>query len=149
MLQLDIPMLQDDIDAFVQGYKEAAMWTSYITVEEEGVDVHYRFDELDPMPEWSEEAAKKMEEICGKFLVEADGFENNYLGDYLLELEYDPSEGNQASHLGHSLWCYAYGSGFDMTRGPADETLKGLDVLAEKHPSPDLYIGDDGKIYAG
>ena len=129
------------LDQFLDGYKVAALWTHY---ESHADGTYEHFDEMDPEPEWSEEALKKITEDCKSF------WESNEedLELYMQELSFDPSQGTPAEYAGHDflLTRDGHGAGF-WDRGMGD-LGKRLTEACKAYGSLDLYVGDDGKIYA-
>lgn len=135
-------MLQNDIDDFIQGYKIAAMWsTNHIENEEDTCGTP--FDQLEPAPEWSEEALKKIKEDCEAFCTDQE----SDLVDYMLERTYDPSHGPVMGHAGHDFWLTRSGHGAGFFDRGLDELGDRLTAACEPYGNVDLYLGDDGKMY--
>jgi hypothetical protein len=135
-------MLQNDIDEFTLGYTTAAMWSSSHT-EDEHDNEGTPFDQLDPEPEWSEEALKKIKDDCDKFCEEQE----SDLLDYMLELAYDPSHGTAIEHAGHDFWLTRCGHGAGFWDRGLDDLGDRLTAACEPYGNIDLYLGDDGKMY--
>jgi hypothetical protein len=136
-------MLQTDIDQFILGYKIAAMWSS-VHMEDENDNCGTPFDQLDPEPEWSEEALNKITEDCKSF------WESNEedLELYMKEISFDPSQGTPAEYAGHDFWLTRCGHGAGFWDRGLDELGDRLTEACKAYGSLDLYVGDDGQIYA-
>ena len=130
-------MLQNDIDEFTHGYKVAALWSST------DMDSDEPLDQLDPEPEWSEEALKKIKEDCEKFCEEQE----SDLIDYMLERVYDPSHGPVIGHAGHDFWLTRCGHGVGFWDRDLDELGDRLTEACEPYGNLDPYVGDDGLLY--
>jgi len=135
-------MLQESIDKFVLGYKIAARWSSS-HMEDENDNCGTPFDQLDPEPEWSEEALKQIDKDCRAFLEDQE----LDLIDYILDRSCSTAEGSAIEHAGHDFWLTRCGHG----TGFWDRGLGGLGDRLTKACEPygnvDLYLGDDGKMY--
>jgi len=135
-------MLQNDIDEFILGYKIAAMWSSS-HMEDENDNCGTPFDQLDPEPEWSEEALKKIKEDCEVFCADQE----MDLIDYVTERVCNLTEGSVIEHAGHDFWLTrcGHGAGFwDRGLGNLGDRLT---KACEPYGNVDLYLGDDGKMY--
>ena len=111
---------------FLDAYINAAFWTSYDD-NEMPLDASYRVEDI------SEDLIRKMIEDCAAFLAKAD------IPDNLL------------SQAGHDFWLTrnGHGTGFwDHPEGYGKEKALELSVLADTFGVVDLYVGDDGRIYA-
>ena len=135
-------MLQNDIEQFIQGYKVAAMWSSSHMEDEDDVD-GTPFDQLEPAPEWSKEALKKIDKDCEQF-CECQEMD---LLDYMLERGCNLVDGTPIEHAGHDFWLTrcGHGAGF-WDRGLGDLGQR-LTKACEPYGNVDLYLGDDGKMY--
>jgi hypothetical protein len=117
------------LDTFTQAYIECAFWSSNDELTENGgepLDKNYGIEDLAP------ETLAKMIEDCKKFQ------EENWD-----DISSDP---NQA---GHDFWLTRNGHGAGFWDGPWETELgQKLSNASEAYNRFDLYIGDDGKIYA-
>jgi hypothetical protein len=128
---------QDDLAAFVRGYKECAMWSS-TDDNGEPLDAGRGFDDIAP------ESAAVMADECADFLslLAREGILPEALNAYNRRTRAECLE-----WAGHDFWLTrnGHGAGFwDRGLGELGETLS---TLARVAGSRDLYIGDDGRIY--
>jgi hypothetical protein len=136
-------MLQTDIDQFILGYKIAAMWSS-VHMEDENDNCGTPFDQLDPEPEWSEEALTAVKADCEAFCLEHE----NDLLDYMLERACNLVDGAAIEHAGHDFWLTRCGHGVGFWDRGMGDLGKRLTEACKAYGSLDLYVGDDGQIYA-
>lgn len=112
------------------GYVEAALWSS---TDDQGEPLDRRFTALDI----SAETMYRMIQDCAKF------DKSN---------EYDITEAARIStleHIGHDFWLTRNGHGAGFWDGDYPEDLgQRLTEASKAFGSFDLYIGDDGKLYA-
>lgn len=112
--------------AFLDAYINAAFWTSYD-------DNEMPFDEVYLVGDISGDAMDQMIEDCAAFIAKAD------IPDNLLP------------QAGHDFWLTRnwHGSGFwDRPEIYGEEKARELTALANTFEVVDLYVGDDGRIYA-
>jgi len=109
-------------------YLAAALWSSN---DEDGDPL----DENYSIYDFSDETLKKMREDVKKFITENE--------------EAIKASGMSDEQLGHDLWLTRnhHGAGF-WDRGYDEEIGKKLTDAAQELGGTDLYIGDDGEIYA-
>lgn len=113
------------LDRFVDAYVECALWAS---TDDTGEPMDDTFGPEDIAPTTLEEMRRE----CASFV--------DYAGDALTGID--------AEQAGHDFWLTrnGHGAGF-WDRGLGDVG----DVLTDKahsFGSSDLYVGDDGKVYA-
>jgi hypothetical protein len=121
------------LDTMTAAYVECALWSTTDNADDTGgepLDANYGPDDLDP------ETLAAMRADCADFLalLEREGVDRSAWSD---------------EQLGHDLWLTrnGHGAGFwDRGHGPVGDTL-----TAYAHPYGEvyLYVGDDGRIYAG
>lgn len=120
------------MDEFTQAYIECALWAS---TDDEGEPLYYSYSSDD----FALQTLADMVEDCKRFQnVHAD----------LLAQAYGAVPGYDTSMAGHDFWLTRnhHGAGFwDRGLGEAGEALT---KAAHMEGSRDLYIGDDGKVYA-
>ena len=116
-----------DSDDLFTAYVVAALWSS---TDDSGdaLDDKYSIDDLSP------DAAASMMSDCEKFTRANEA-------DLVLS-------GRGAEQIGHDFWLTrnGHGAGF-WDRGLGDVGDR-LTKAAQAFPEIDLYVGDDGKIYA-
>ena len=139
----------EGLDEFLNGYVEAALWSSTDNAEEndgEPLDKNYNENDIAP------ETLARMRADCMEFL-------NHCLGGRLIAIaERLEAEGRWSlpagancsvtAYAGHDLWLTRNGHGCgyfdnDWPKGIGE----GLDRLAKEFGPYDLYLGDDGLIY--
>ena len=111
---------------FLDAYIRAALWTS---VDNRGICL----DETYTAKDFYADVTCQMIEDCAAFLAKAD------IPDNLLP------------QAGHDFWLTrnGHGSGFwDRPEIYGEEKAQELSALAETFGVVDLYVGDDGRIYA-
>jgi hypothetical protein len=125
-----------DLDEFTHAYIEAALWSSNDESDERGgqpLDANYTGADLAP---------KTLERIiadCAKFQSEN--------ADYLTE-EYTSSRYGVLAQAGHDFWLTRCGHGCGFWDGDWEEPAAILTLASERFGNVDLYVGDDGLIYA-
>ena len=128
-----------DLDRFLSGYVECALWSSCGPEEEphacESLDDLFGADDIAP------ECLASMREDCADFIA-------SNAADLALYAEKRGNEQWGASELaGHDFWLTrnGHGAGFwDRGLGALGDRLS---TAAKVYGSFDLYPGDDGKIY--
>lgn len=111
---------------FLDAYITAAFWTSYD-------DNETPFDEVYRVGDISGDAMDQMIEDCAAFIAKADLSDERF------------------TQAGHDVWLTrnGHGSGFwDRPEIYGEEKAQELTKLAESFGPVDLYVGDDGRIYA-
>lgn len=116
------------MDAFTRAYIVAALWSSE---DDEGDALDSRYDETDLAPE----TLAEMVDDCAKFQAG---------NATTLDLAGDDTQN------GHDFWLTrnGHGAGF-WCRGYPDTIGTALTNTSDKFGSVDLYVGDNGLIYAG
>lgn len=122
------------MDAFVQAYIEAALWSSTDNSTPQGgepLDKNYSISDIAP------ESVRKMEEDCRLFQEQNTA---------LLESFY--AAGHDVAQAGHDFWLNrnGHGTGFWDEEGP-QEVTRGLSDASRAFKEQDIYVGDDGKLY--
>lgn len=146
-------LTQTDLDAFLDGYVTAALWTTSIeedhaarhnaaTGEDRGpdasmLDIGMTVEDIDP------DTLAKLRAHCVAFM------ETNApdLAKYRETRSYDPTDGSVMEHAGHDYWLTRNGHGcgfWSRDLGELGDRLTSAAGLSEV----DLYVGDDGKVYA-
>lgn len=124
-----------DTNAFVQAYIIAALWSS---TDEKGEPLDAVFSEED----LAEETAQKMRSDCEDFIQANAGD----LTAYCLQMKNEQWSGE--ARAGHDFWLTrcGHGTGFwDRGLGNLGERLS---TAAKVYGNVDLYVGDDGQLYA-
>lgn len=127
------------MDEFTQAYITCALWSSN-DIDDTPLD--YNFSEDD----FAEITLAQIKRDCKVFQEE-----NKVLLSKAYELRKDTDEERKAytqAQAGHDFWLTrnGHGAGFwDRGLGDIGRTLT---KQCEKYPQIDLYVGDDGKIYA-
>lgn len=122
--------LARDVDPFTASYIECAFWSS---TDDFGnpLDNHYNWTHL------ADETLAKMITDCAKF-------QQQNSKDLCVSISSNAREG------GHAFWLSrnGHGSGFFDSEHFSDDVRDRLQEASRKFGSCDLYVGDDGKIYA-
>ncbi len=132
------------VDAVLDGYIEAALWSSNDESDESGgepLDRNYSPSDV------ATSSVRSMRRDIIKFLRANKAA----VSAYVTHREYNRNEGSIWHYLGHDLWLdrNGYGTGFwDRDYDGHDEIGEKLHEAAKKLGSSDLYVGDDGKVYA-
>jgi len=125
-----------DLETFLAAYVECALWSSNDNADESGgepLDANYSSDDIAPA------TLASMRSDCEAFIAanQAD----------LVAC------GLSAARAGHNYWLNrnGHGAGFwDEVSGghPLRDTFNRLSAASKADGTVDLYLGDDGKIYA-
>ena len=131
--QLDTSLAHETwaaLDAFTQGYIEAAMWT---LVDEDGNSLDYL-----GLHDIADETLQTAIRECAEF-------QQTYRAD--LD-EATDEQGRDDTHHGHDFWLTRnrHGAGF-WDRGYSPELSRKLTDAAHAAGSVDWYVGDDGYLY--
>ncbi len=117
------------LDTFTKAYIECALWSSNDNLSDNGgepLDKNYNVSDFAP------ETLEKIIADCKKFQ------EENWD-----DISDDPSQ------AGHDFWLTRNGHGAGFWDGDWEETTgERLTTASKEYGLCDLYIGDDGKIYA-
>lgn len=120
------------LDDFTRAYIEAALWSS--TLEP---DQNYGIDDLAP------ETLARMIADCKRFQrenIEHIAWDN---------LKYFPHRYSTHEKAGHDFWLTRNGHGCGFWDGNWNEPAASiLDKASKRFSQVDLYVGDDGKVYA-
>lgn len=126
-----------DIDGMLDGYMEAALWSTMDGSDESGgepLDSNYSTSDID------DKTKAKMREDCEAFVSKA--------GELL-----DKAEEKRPEYIGHEFWLTRNGHGAGFWDTPEDwggkENANAISDIARKFREVELYVGDDGKIYQG
>lgn len=124
-----------NIDQFTRAYMVAALWSSS---DENGEPLDNDRDETDIAPE----TAAKMRADCEAFIAAN-------AADLALYAEHRGNDQWTASELaGHDFWLTRCGHGVGFWDRGLGELGERLSDAARAYGSVDLYVGDDGKVYA-
>ncbi len=128
------------IDTFTAAYIEAALWSTLDESDDSGgepLDANYSGDDLAP------ETLASMVADCARFQEEnTDDIWAE--GACKFASDYTPSE-----RAGHDFWLNRNGHGCGFWDGDWKEPhASRLDAAARAFKQVDLYVGDDGLIYA-
>ena len=129
-----------DLPPIVRGYLECALWAS---TDEDDFPLDENFDTED----FAEEAITQAIAECAAF-VDANTADCDAYREQREAMGYGRSQGTIDDYLGHDLWLTrnGHGAGFwDRGLGTVGECLS---RAARVYGSVDLYVGDDGLIYA-
>jgi hypothetical protein len=126
------------LDSFTQAYITCALWSSNDESNESGgnpMDQNYSPEDIAP------ECLARIVEDCKQFQADNAELLSKYTGEF------------SAEQAGHDFWLSRNGHGagfFDRVSNghELEETCDKLQEIARKFGEFDLYIGDDGKIYA-
>jgi len=126
------------LDLFTAAYVEAALWSSNDD-SDVPLDKNYDVDDI------ADETLQRMIDDCKKF--QAEQFPNgipghwsvrHYTGEYSLE-----------AYAGHDFWLTRNGHGAGFWDGDWRKDIgRKLTDASKVFGQVDLYVGDDGKIYA-
>lgn len=127
------------MDEFTRGFFETALWSSTDNSDDSGgdpLDKNYSIDDFDPncMQALTAECARFQEE--NQDAIETGGTNVKSGDDYW--------------RAGYDFWLTrcGHGAGFWDGDWPEPQATQ-LTEASEKFGNVDLYVGDDGKIYAG
>lgn len=129
-------MTQCSLSDFAAAYIVAALWSS---TDDEGEPLDSNYDESDLAPE----TLAKMKADCREFFI---ANESAILCD---GGPTGPDGTSQAGMAGHDFWLTRCGHGAGFWDGDWPEPHgAALTAAAEAFGNVDLYLGDDGRIYA-
>jgi hypothetical protein len=121
------------LDTFTRAYIECALWSTNDESDATGgVPLDQNYDVRDLAPE----TLAQMMADCAKF--QSDNHDHIY------------SDGSPSiEHAGHDFWLTRCGHGSGFWDGDwLEPAASALTAASKKFRDVDLYIGDDGKIYA-
>lgn len=126
-------IISDTIDAeyreaFIDAYKEAALWSS-LDDEDRPLDAEHNTSDI------SEDTAKAMADDCNSF-IDANGV------DLIACMEKE-----SAGQAGHDFWLTRNGHGAGFWDRGLGQSGKDLSDACKPYGSKYLYVGEDGKIY--
>lgn len=124
-----------ELDAFTQGYVEAALWTDCSTDCEELTDKD--FTDLAP------ETLAKMVADCEIFQKQ-----NAYILQKEIERNPNPFRPLSPRAAGHDFWLTRNRHGAGFWDGDWPHYGDTLTEMCKAFPEVSLYLGDDGRIYA-
>lgn len=132
-------MTKTELDNFTRSYIESALWSS---TDDDG-------NPLDGVEYADTELA---DETIARFVADCTKFQADY-ARVLIEQGYEDDSQVQSlpaeSHFAHDFWLTRNRHGAGFWDGDYPKALgKALTDLAHSYGECDLYIGDDGKIYA-
>lgn len=119
--------------SFINGYITCALWSS--NDGEEPLDANHSDEDL------AEETFEQMRKDCQRFY-----HDNVHLikgEDFTAPLDHDID-----SRAGHDFWLTRCGHGAGFWDGDWPKYGEALTEASKAFRSVDLYVGDDGKIYA-
>jgi hypothetical protein len=130
-----------DIDAFARAFLECALWSSS---DDDGTPLDAQYDIQDVAPETLE----KLVDECKQFQT-SQAWQAALAGD---DPRTDRPQGygcNLEESAGYDFWLTRCGHGAGFWDGDWKEPhASALDELSKQFGNVDLYVGDDGKIYA-
>jgi hypothetical protein len=123
------------LDTFTQAYIEAALWSTNDQNNEEPLDKNYDVNDIDPA------TLAAMERECADFQKKFG---------HLIEDDDSPAieEWGRDEMAGHEFWLTSNGHGAGFGDGNFPKHDDELYEAAQSYPGFDLYVGDDGVIYA-
>lgn len=119
-------------DDFTKSYLETALWSS-TDDDDTPMDSNYTVEDMAP---------KTLDAViadCAKFRAD-----NEALID-----EAHEASGQTMGHFGHDFWLTRNGHGAGFWDGDYKDYGDALTAAAKAFGGIDLYVGDDGLIYAG
>lgn len=128
-LTIELPEVNPD---FLDGYIAAALWSS-LDDADDPLDANYQPDDIAP------ETLAAMTEDCRKFLSEC--------GSLIVGKCDKQTSCSEMEYAGHDFWLTRNGHGAGFWDGDW-ETGDELTAACKRFRGVDLYVGDDGKIYA-
>lgn len=134
---------QHDLESFVDGYVDAALWSSHDESDESGGEP---MDKNHNRHDIARSSMASIKRECAKFVKQ----NQKVLSEYVLYRKHDASQGNAMAYAGHDFWLdrNGHGTGFwDRDYNGHDEIGEKLSEASKKFGSSDLYVGDDGKLY--
>jgi len=126
-------------DLFLQGYIQAALWSSSSTDPESGEDV----ESLEGETFGPGELEKRRSE-CNDFLAYA----RDLLTQYVEERQFHPGGYSAWELAGHDFWLTRCGHGAGFWGRGLGELGNKLTDAANTFGNIDLYLGDDGLVYS-
>lgn len=122
------------LKAFIAAFFEAALWSSTDNSNEQGgdpLDMNYSVGDIDPR------AIEALSEECAMF----------YAAHELL-FEHESGERSADEMAGHNFWFTRNRHGCGFWDGDYPEHGDFLTEASNKYREVDLYVGDDGIVYA-
>jgi hypothetical protein len=110
------------LETFTAAYIEAALWSS---TDDQGTPLDSGAHNLAP------ETKTKMENDCASFWA-----------------EHAPLIESNPKRAGHDFWLTRCGHGAGFWDGDWPEHGDALTIASHRFGNVDLYVGDDGKVYA-
>jgi hypothetical protein len=132
----DSKFTHGQLEEFLLHYMICGLWATNDNSDESGgnpLDDKYTIEDIHP------DSVKKMRKICKEFLKKAYSLLEKV--EHIYSLEY----------AGHDFWLTSgrHGAGYwDRDELEIDGIGEDLSEIARDIECPDLYIGDDGRIYA-
>lgn len=130
------------LECFTHAYITCALWSSFDD-DDTPLDANYSIDDI------SEETLACMKADCAAFytahaaLIHCDGAPR--ATDDITASESE----REAAQAGHDFWLTRNGHGAGFSDGHWPEpAAAALDLAADAQPTFDLYVGDDGMIWA-
>lgn len=120
------------LDAFTRGFLECALWSSTDGSREDGgdpLDDNWTIESIAPA------CVELLAKECERFQVDNQA---------------DLESAKSIAHAGHDFWLTRNGHGAGFWDGDYPDAVgERLTADSERYGEVDLYIGDDGQIYAG
>lgn len=117
------------MDAFTEAYIEAALWSSTDNADDQGgepLDANYSPDDIAP-------------ETLASILEDCEAFQRDNADDI----------GGDLERAGHDFWLTRNHHGAGVWDGDWDDAVgQRLTEASHVYGGVDLYVGDDGRIYA-
>lgn len=127
--------MSNEMSGFLRAYIECALWSSTDNADETGgapLDANYSIEDIDP------DTLVQMRLDCKDFQESSA----RLLAQAYATGHYDESQ------AGHDFWLTRNGHGAGFWDRGLGATGEALTRDAKAHGSVDLYVGDDGKVYA-
>jgi hypothetical protein len=126
------------LDDFTQAFFETALWSTNDESNDAGgdpLDENYSIDDIDPAS------------LAG-LAAECARFQEENAADLAVEHDFGPDFSSEG-RAGHDFWLTrcGHGAGFWDGDWPEPQATR-LTEASEKYGNVDLYVGDDGVIYA-
>ena len=122
-----------ELAVFIKGYFECALWASTL-----GDDIGTPMDQDYSREDFADETQEKLRDDATEF----------YLAHETAIARYCERTQNDADYAGHDFWLTRNGHGAGFWDRGIGELGEHLSHVARECGSCDLYIGDDGRIYA-
>lgn len=126
------------LDSFTQAFFIAALWSTNDGADEQGgepLDANYEISDIDPT------CLEKLTAECERFQSEQ--------ADHITSQNCVYHHYNYLEHAGHDFWLTRCGHGCGFWDGDWTEpAATKLTAASKAFGNVDLYVGDDGKIYA-